>query len=86
MRYLDSYLSWTARHACADHERGGGGGGAPDPPWKNTQNIGFLSNTGSDPININTATKPAFSVGPSSVRQRNAIEMAFRWRADGGPL
>ena len=22
--------------------------------------------------------------GPSSARQRNAIEMAFRWRADGG--
>ena len=22
---------------------------------------------------------------PSSARQRNAIEMAFRWRADGGP-
>ena len=23
--------------------------------------------------------------GPSSARQRNAIEVAFRWRADGGP-
>ena len=23
--------------------------------------------------------------GPSSARQRNAIEIAFRWRADGGP-
>ena len=23
--------------------------------------------------------------GPSSASQRNAIEMAFRWRADGGP-
>ena len=23
--------------------------------------------------------------GPSSARQRNAIEMAFRWRADNGP-
>ena len=23
--------------------------------------------------------------GPSSARQRNAIEMAFRWRADDGP-
>ena len=23
--------------------------------------------------------------GPSSVRQQNAIEMAFRWRADNGP-
>ena len=24
--------------------------------------------------------------GPSSVRQRNAIQMAFRWRADDGPV
>ena len=23
--------------------------------------------------------------GPSSARQQNAIYMAFRWRADGGP-
>ena len=23
--------------------------------------------------------------GPSSARQRNAIEMAFRWHADNGP-
>ena len=23
--------------------------------------------------------------GPSSARQRNTIEMAFRWRANGGP-
>ena len=23
--------------------------------------------------------------GPSSARQRNAIKMAFRWRADNGP-
>ena len=23
--------------------------------------------------------------GPSSARQQNAIEMAFRWRADNGP-
>ena len=23
--------------------------------------------------------------GPSTGRQRNAIQMAFRWRADGGP-
>ena len=29
--------------------------------------------------------QPAFSVGPPSARQRNAIQMAFRWRADGGP-
>ena len=32
------------------------------------------------------ATKPEFNVGPSSARQRNAIQMAFRWQADDGLL
>ena len=62
------------------------GEGVRTLPENPSQKIGFLSNTGPDPININTATKPAFNVGPSSARQRNAILMAFRWRADGGPL
>ena len=31
-------------------------------------------------------TQPAYNVGPQSARQRNAIQMAFRLRADGGPL
>ena len=38
------------------------------PPLKNHKNY--------------KATKPAFNVGPSSARQRNA----FRWRADDDPL
>ena len=33
-----------------------------------------------DPNQTNTTIS-----GPSSTRQRNAIQMAFRWRADGGP-
>ena len=66
----------------------GGGAGGPDPPprLKNHKNIGFLSNTGPDPLQNHKATKPAFNVGPSSARQRNAIEMAVRSRADDGPL
>ena len=35
-------------------------------PLKNHKNIGFLSNTGPEPLNIHKATKPAFNVGPSS--------------------
>ena len=31
-------------------------------------------------------SQPAHNVGPLSVRQRNAIQMAVRWRAGGGPL
>ena len=55
------------------------------PPKYHT-NLGFLSNSSPDPLNNHKATKPAFNVGPSLARQRNALEMAFRWRADDGPL
>ena len=44
----------------------------PHPPEK-SQNIGFLSNTGPDPLKNHKATKPAFNVGPSSARQPNTI-------------
>ena len=60
----------------------GGGGAGP----KDHKNIEFLSNAGPDPLKNFEATEPAFNVGPSSARQRNAIYMAFRWRADDGPL
>ena len=44
---------------------GGGGTGGSPPPEKS---IGFLSNSGPDPLKNNEATN-----GPSSARQRNAI-------------
>ena len=56
---------------------GGGGGRGSGHSLKKHKNIGFLSNTGPDPIN--TAIKPAFNVGQSSARQRNAISMVGRW-------
>ena len=40
---------------------------------KNHKAIGFLSNTGPDPLEMHKATKPTFNVGPPSARQRNAI-------------
>ena len=43
------------------------------PPLKNHKNKGFLRNTGPDPLKNYKATKPAFNVGQSSARQRNAI-------------
>ena len=52
--------------------RGGDKGSRPLPPEK-SQNLGFLSNTGPDPLKNHKATKPAFNVGPPSARQRNAI-------------
>ena len=64
----------------------GGVPGVRTPLLKNNKNKGFLSNSGPDPLKNYEATKPAFNVGPSSARQRNAIYMAFRWPAQGGPL
>ena len=51
----------------------GGGGQGVRTPLENHKNIGFLSNTGPDPLKNHKATKPAFNVGPSSAFQRNAI-------------
>ena len=58
----------------------------PTPALKNHKNIGFLCNTGPDFMKNHTATKPAINVGPASARQRNAISMALRWRADDDPF
>ena len=30
--------------------------------------------------------QPASNLGPLSARQRNVLRMAFRWRADSGPI
>ena len=57
---------------CMCGSRGGGGQGVRTPlkNHKNIKNIGFLSNTGPDPLKI---TKLPFNVRPTSARQRNAI-------------
>ena len=59
-----------------------GGGRGSVPPLKNHKNIGFLSNTGTDPLKNHKATKPAFNVGQSSAppakRHLNGISLAGR--------
>ena len=60
-------------HSSPGADPEGGGAGGPDPPLKNHKNEGFLSNTGPDPLTNHKATKPAFNVGPSLARKRNAI-------------
>ena len=63
--------------------RGGGGGrGSRAPPLEKSQNIGFLSNTGPDPLTNYKAAKPVCNVGP----HRYASEMQFKWHLAGGPL
>ena len=49
-----------------------GAGGPDPPPLEKHIDIGFLSNTGPDPLK-NKSTKLAFNVGPSLAFQRNAI-------------
>ena len=63
-----------------------GGDRGSGTPLKNHKNIGFLCNTGPDPLKNHNPTKPEFNVGPSSACQRNAIYMAFRSRVDDGPF
>ena len=60
----------------------GGTGGPDPPPSKRSQKIGFLSNTGPDPLKNRKATWPEFDIRPLLRRQRNAI----RWKADDGTL
>ena len=67
-----------------------GGTMGPDPPpppppkkkKKNHINIGFLSNTGPDPLKYHKATDPAFNVRPSLA----ASEMPFKWRLACWPM
>ena len=55
--------------------RGEGALGSDPPPPENHVLIGFLSNTGPDPLNNLKATKPAFMVGSSLARKRTAFRM-----------
>ena len=55
-------------------------------PLENHKNIGVLINTDPRSPKNHKATKSAFNDGSSLARQRNAIKMAFRRRADDDPL
>ena len=58
---------------CGSRRRGGGGGQGVQTSLKKHKNIGYLSDTDPDPQKNHKATKSSFNVGPSSIRQRNAI-------------
>ena len=57
--------------SCADP--GGRQGVQPPPLTEKSQIYRVCYNTGQDPLNNYKAIKPAFNVGPSLERQRNAI-------------
>ena len=69
-------LTWP--HPCADPE----GGRVAGPPLENKKNIGFLSNTGPDPLKI-TKLPIQHSI---SDHHRPASETPFKWRFAGGPI
>ena len=61
--------------------RGGAGVPTPPPPLKNYKNIGFLSNTGRDPLKNHKATKPIprwAIIGPPAKRHLNGVSLACR--------
>ena len=70
---------------CCWHGRIQRGAGVRTSPLKNHKNRVSYP-TGPDPLKNHKATEPAFNVWPSLARQRNAIRMVFRWRADDGPI
>ena len=61
-------------------------GGSRPPPMKNHKNIGFLSNTGADPLKI--IKLPSLSIQSWIIISMPAKGhlMVFPWRADDGPL
>ena len=64
--------------------RGGGGVRGADPP-ESLKNIGFHSNIGPDPLKI-TKLPNHHSMLSHHRHASETPKMAFRWRADDGPL
>ena len=55
---LNKLIDDSLMHRARGGDRGSGS------PQENHENIGFLSYTGPDPLQIHKIVKPAFSVGP----------------------
>ena len=64
--------------------QGRGRTGDPDPHPENHKNIGFLSNTGPNPLENHKGTKPAFNFGLLSPTSETLFKIAFRCRAIDG--
>ena len=62
----DVYNDPETRKDNALIQKGGRGSAPPPPTLKNHKNIGFLSNTGTDPLKNHKNAKPGFNVRPSS--------------------
>ena len=65
--------------SCADPEGGGGGGMGSGRPLKSHKNVGFLSNSGPDPLKNHKLPSQYSMLG----HHRLASEMPFKWRFTG---
>ena len=61
---------------------GGGGGGGGQGVRKNHKNIGFLSNTGPDPLKITKLSSQHSMLG----HHRPSSKTTFKWNFAGGPM
>ena len=61
---------------------GGSRGERGSGPPENHKNIGFLSNTGANPLKNHKASKLAFNFG----HYRYSSETPFKWRFTGGTM
>ena len=66
---------------CGSREGGGQGVRTPPPP-ENYKNIGFLNNTGPDPLKITKLPSQHSMLG----HHRLASETPFKWRVAGGSV
>ena len=69
---------------CMRGSRGGGGGGGQEvrTPLKNHKNIGFLCDTGPDPLKITKLPSQYSMLG----HHRHASQTPFKWRFAGKPM
>ena len=69
------------------HVSRGGGGGSEPPTLNNHNNIGFVSNTGPDPLKITKLTGKQAFIGTPAKRHLNGVSLAGRcWSAYSGFL
>ena len=62
-----------------------GGQGVRTPPPEKSQNTGFSSNTGPDPLKNRSCEASILCLTFIGMPAKRHL-MAFRWRADDGPL
>ena len=83
MEYLPTSKCDSLNQAIGGSRVGDSGSGPPAaPPTKKYKNIGFLSNTGQDPLKITKLQSQRSMLG----HHRHSSETPFKWRFAGVPM